>query len=219
MRTVLTTAIIAALLSGCATMGTTTKGHKDSATMAKATETPKMAEAPAFSPEEMKKAMIEAATPLPEHKELAAFTGTWKTTGKMWMDPTKKEPEVFNGKSVVTMEMGGKFLQEKYTGNWQGQAFNGTGVTSYNPLTKEYTSIWFDSASPVMSNMSGSYSKTDKTLTVAGSNYCPMAKSNVKSKMTHRVVSPTEQILESYVLTPDGKEMKAMEIAYKRIGK
>jgi hypothetical protein len=217
MKRILTTAIVASLLTGCATMNTTAPEVKKE--MAKATETAKPQAAPAFSPEEMKKAMMEAATPLPQHKELAVFTGSWKTTGKMWMDPSKQEPEVFTGKSVVTMAMGGKFLQENYAGTWQGQKFNGSGVTSYNPATKEYTSIWYDSASPVMSSMNGSYSSADKTLTVAGTNYCPMSKESFKSRMTHKMINSNEQLMESFIVGPDGKEMKAMEIAYKRIGK
>jgi hypothetical protein len=168
-----------------------------------------------MSPEEMKKAMQKAAMPVQEHAALKDYAGTWNTTAKFWMDPSAK-PEVSKGTSTITLEHGDKFLKESYKGMWNGAPFTGTGFTGFDTVSKEYTSIWMDSASPVISNSTGQFMPGTKTLVLSGSNTCPMSGAKLATKMVNRVVNKNKHVLENYVITPDGKEVKNMEITYDR---
>src|SRR5262245_10886826 len=60
-------------------------------------------------------AMMKAATPGEQHKQLAGFAGSWDLTMKMWMDPSKP-PTESKATSEGKMIMEGRYLEEKVVG-------------------------------------------------------------------------------------------------------
>src|SRR3546814_6076856 len=63
----------------------------------------------------MMAAWQKAATPGPQHAQLAEhFAGTWDTKQTMWMDPSAP-PMVETGKSVDTAVLGGRQIRTQFS--------------------------------------------------------------------------------------------------------
>jgi hypothetical protein len=83
-------------------------------------------------------------TPGTPHKVLASMAGSWITKTKGWMEPDKP-PMESKGTCEQKMLLGGRFLQQEYSGDMMGSPFTGIGVTGYDNHTKKYVSTWMDS--------------------------------------------------------------------------
>jgi hypothetical protein len=178
----------------------------------------KAVEAPGKGPmsEEDMTRMKEYTTPNENHQLLEHLAGNWTTAAKFWMDP-KAEPETSNGTSSAKMIMGGRFLEQNFTGTAMGQPFEGRGLLGYDNLKKEFTSVWFDNMATGIMTGSGKYDDVAKTITSEGSMSCPI------TNETHRWykdvttwIDDDHYKYESYMKDKDGQEFKGMEITYTR---
>ncbi|MCA9278233.1 MAG: DUF1579 family protein [Phycisphaeraceae bacterium] len=83
--------------------------------------------------------------PNEHHKKLEKHVGTWRTEGWFIMDdPTQRIP--INGTSVQTMEMDGRYIFTKFTGDEapDGSVFRGAGVLGYDNVKQMYFGSWLD---------------------------------------------------------------------------
>src|SRR5438477_13178691 len=94
-------------------------------------------EAPKMSPEEQKmmEKYTKAATPGPEHQQMAKMAGKWKLQVTAWMKPGAP-PMKSEGTSEYTPILGGRFLQEEVHGNMGDQPFEGRGLMGFDNVTK-----------------------------------------------------------------------------------
>lgn len=154
------------------------------------------------------------ATPGAPHKLLANMEGTWNTKSKCWMEPDKPAMES-TGTSEQKMLLGGRFLQQEFTGDMMGSPFNGIGFTGYDNHTKKYVSTWMDSMGTGIMFFEGTASADGKTVTQEGSYDDP-----VRGPMTWRAVTKyvddNTMLFEMYSTVKGGKEEKMMEITYTR---
>ena len=168
-----------------------------------------------MSPEEMMKKAMEAATPGESHKRLEALVGNWTTSSKMWMDPTKA-PEVSKGSAKHQLILGKRFLKEEYKGTFAGKPFTGNGLLGYDNVKGKYISLWYDSMSTGVMSGEGDYKAASNEIEMSNRYSCPMTGGEVQSRTVTRFVNKNEFVFEMYSTGPDGKEVKAMEIVYKR---
>ena len=63
---------------------------------------------------------MKAAQPGEPHAKLKAMVGTWTTASKMWMGPG--EPKESKGVLKRKMIMDGRFLREKFDGDFFGRS-------------------------------------------------------------------------------------------------
>ena len=179
----------------------------------------KATEAPAMTEEQkaMQARMQEFTTVNENHKALEALVGSWKTNVKFWMDP-KGAPEESEGTSEGKMIMGGRFLEQTFTGTAMGQPFEGRGIYGYDNLRKEYTVIWLDNMATGIMISAGKYDPTNKTLTEVGSMSCPITN---EAHRWYRAVTTLTDVdhytYETYMKDKDGTEFKAMLITYTRL--
>ena len=209
----LTTLLSISLLSGCAANISTMPKKEAKATDHASSQHMEMAKN--MSPTEMTAAWEKAAEPTQQHNLLKDQVGKWDVVVKIWMDP-KAQPEISKGVSLNSLELNGKFLKESFSGKWMGHPFTGNGFTGYDTVSKEFTSIWMDSSSPIINTMKGQFSPESKSWTFTGNSTCPVSGATMKSKMLNRVVDKNHRVVESYYIRPDGSEVKTMEIAYSR---
>ncbi|MEO8431712.1 MAG: DUF1579 domain-containing protein [Acidobacteriota bacterium] len=161
----------------------------------------------------MMDAMMKAGTPGAEHKMLADMAGTWDAKVRMWMKPGAP-PEESAGTSEATSIMGGRYLEEKFTGTAMGQPFTGQGITGYDNVQKKYVSTWADSMSTGIMTSTG---RADgNKMTMSGQMADPMTgkMSNIKQVMT--MTDNDHHKFEMWAAGPDGKSFKMMEIEYTR---
>ncbi len=167
-----------------------------------------------IDPQQMMELWKQAATPGEPHKLFASLAGAWTTTAKEWMEPGKP-PMESSGTVEMKSVLGGRFLQQEFTGNMMGQPYSGIGTTGYDNLRKKYVSTWMDSMGTGIFFMEGTASPDGKTITLKGGHDEPGG-----GHMTHRaiwkLVDSNTQIFEMYGAHKGEKEMKGMEIIYTR---
>ena len=172
-----------------------------------------------MSPEkqaEMEK-MQALMAPGAAHKPLEAFVGNWNYTSKFWMS-AESQPEETTGVAEHTMIYGGRFLKQDVKGTWMGQPFEGMGLTGYDNIRGQYQTLWVDSMATGMMWVSGQYDAATRTLNQSGANSCPLTgEKNRPGHSEWKVTDNDHNTYTAYLAEPDGKEFKAMEIAYERV--
>ncbi len=203
------------LAGGCLLLGTVAYAVQDSATLGK-----KVADSirsQMQDPAAMEK-WQETMKTGPAHEFLTkAFVGEWDTEMKMWMDP-KAEPMASKGKATVEPLFDGRYIRERFKGDFMGQAFEGEGTTGFDNNKKLFFSSWLDSMSTGMMTMKGSISPDGKTLTFVGEMDEPMSGEMGKAiKSVITIDSADRHRMEMYEILY-GEPFKVMEITYTRAG-
>ena len=173
-------------------------------------------EPPQMTPEQKAEmeAYQKAGTPGEPHKALAATAGTYTIKTKSWSEPGGPAMEE-SGTATRTMTLDGRVLLEEVHSTMMGAPFVGQGMTGYDNVSGKHWSTWNDSMSTgIMVSQGKCDAKNSCTFT--GSWNDPIKKGPVTARMTTRWTSPTTEIFEMYGPGKDGKEMKMMEITYKR---
>lgn len=159
-------------------------------------------------------AWMKASSPGEHHRHLDAMAGEWVYKMKMWMDPSQPASES-SGEQKNYWIIGGRHLAQATTGTFMGMPFEGFGTWGYDNVTKKYVSTWVDSTMTGVMNMEGSCDGAGKSFTMNGSFNDPMG-GPIKSRQVTTVKDGNSFLFEFFMVGPDGKETKSMEIAYTR---
>jgi hypothetical protein len=157
---------------------------------------------------------MEKFQPGKEHEALKKLVGSYDVAVKMWMEPGK-DPQESKATAEFTMEMNGRYLKQTFKGTMMGQAFTGVGYDGYDRVANKYVSTWIDDMSTQMMQMSGSSKDGGKTIEFTGDMICPLNNQPIKTRTVHKTVDDDTFTFEMYQ-TMDGKEVKGMELTYKR---
>lgn len=169
---------------------------------------------PAMDPA-MMEAMMKAGVPGDAHKKLDGMAGTWDTKITMWMMPGMA-PMTSTGTSVHAWTMGGRYLEQRFKGDFMGQPFEGLGYTGYDNVKKQYWGTWMDNMSTAMMTSTGKVSADGKTWEFDATMSDPMTGKDSVQKEKLTIVDADHHTLEMWGPAPDGKMFKMMEIAYSR---
>ena len=169
-------------------------------------------QAPAMDPA-MMEAMMKAGTPGEPHKKLDAFAGSWNAKVTFWMVPGA-DPTTMEGTAESKWLLGGRYLEQRFSGNFMGMPFEGIGYTGYDNVKKQYWSTWMDNMSTAMMMSTGS---ADSNLwSFSGSMPDPMTGKDMRSDSKITITDADHHTMEMWAPGPDGKMFKSMEIAYSR---
>lgn len=168
------------------------------------------APAPAVDP------MMEASSPGGAHKLMEQYVGEWDAVVKLWMDPSA-EPMVSKGKGSNTLIFGGRYLESRFKGDFQGEAFEGIGYMGYDNVQKKFVNFWIDSSSTWFMISTGTADKEGRTWRNAGEVSDPLT-GRMKSYREEAVFEGPDRIVSrAFDKGPDGKEFMSMEITYTRV--
>lgn len=171
---------------------------------------------PQMTPEmrAMMEAFQKAGAPGAEHRKLASLAGTYDLTIKSWHAPGG-EPSTDTGTATRKMILGDRVMVEEVTSQMMGQPFTGHGMHGYDNVTGKHWATWNDSMSTGLMISEGS---CDAKLmcTFTGSYHDPVTKKPQTTRMTTRWTDASTEVFEMYAPGQDGKEMKMMEITYKK---
>ena len=163
----------------------------------------------------MMKAWMEFATPSDGHKRLASLAGTWSTKSRFWVTPGAP-PQENAGAAQIEWVLGGRYLQQTFTGEYMGKPFHGIGYWAYDNIKKKYLSAWMDDLGTSIMQMTGSMDKAGKTLTTTGAIAEVITKKPIKVKEVLTLVDAEHFTDEMWTTGSDGKASKSFEIAYTR---
>lgn len=158
------------------------------------------------------------APPGAEHERLKAFAGTFRAEVKLWMGPG--EPLTMTGTMVNSMDLGGRFLRQEYTGDpapGPFPAFEGRGFWGYNDVVGRFEGLWIDNASTVMQTDTGSVDDAGKTWTMSGKVPDPQSGELITKRSVITLEDDDHHRIEMFFVK-GGQEFKTMEIAYVRNG-
>ena len=160
--------------------------------------------------------MQEYATPNANHEFLNSLAGTWKANVKFWMDP-KSEPIESEGTSEAKMIMGGRFLEQTFSGSAMGQPFEGRGLYGYDNMRKEYIVLWFDNMATGIMRSSAKYNSETKVMAEEGSMSCPITNENHRwYRGATTIIDAEHYTYETFMKNKDGQEFRSMVITYTR---
>ncbi len=145
-----------------------------------------------------------------QHKALAVLAGSWESTIKMWMEPDKP-PTEWKATSESKMIMGGRYLEDKISGEFGGMKFQGQALTAYDTLKKKYTYAWIDNLGTAISTATGTYDPDKQTYTYLGEETDPASGKTFKTKMVTHVIDKDKYEVDMYATKGD-KEVKMMHI-------
>lgn len=213
-RTLLVTCALLAFAAGPALANSHMEKSKPAAAKTEAKADAKAADAkkaePAMDPQMAE--MIKNGTPNESHAKLKGMEGKWKAVVKTWFAPG--EPQTSEGVSENSLILGGRYLQQRYTGTMMGQPFNGYGLTGFDVKKGVYTTFWVDDMSTAVMAATASMDESGKTMTSTytadGPDGKPMEYKNVT-----QIVDPNTHVFTMYGVM-GGKDMKQMEITYTR---
>lgn len=159
-------------------------------------------------------AMMEAATPGPEHEMLKQFEGSWRARAVMWFGP---EPTTSEGTMTNTLVLDGRFLRHDYKADMMGQPFQGLGYWGYDKGRKEWVGTWMDTwGTGIMISGRGTYDAAGKAWTMHATYFNPETGEEEKQKEVVKVIDPDTHVMQMFMVGPGGEEQKVMEITYTR---
>ena len=154
-------------------------------------------------------AMSKYGVPTDEHSLLAERVGNWKYTLEMPNMPPS------SGEASYTMEMGGRYLIGKYKGDFEGEIFEGLGISSYDRFQNKYVSIWIDNMSTAILSTKGT--ADGSTISYRGNMPDMFTGETKKTKSIERMIDDDHWEMEMFKPDQDGKMMSSMKITYERI--
>jgi uncharacterized protein DUF1579 len=170
--------------------------------------------APAMDEKAMMEAWMKVATPSEAHKWLEPVVGTWDAKITMWMAPGAP-PQESTGKSENKWVLGGRFVEQRYEGNFMGQPFSGVGYTGYDNYKKKYVGTWMDTMGTMIMVSQGDAAGKTLSMNSTIDDILTGKATTVKSEI--KIMAPDQHVMEMW--GPDqatGKQFKTMEIQYTR---
>ena len=149
------------------------------------------------------------AIPGAPHKSLAGMVGSWNTKSKHSMDPDQP-PMESTGTCEQKMILGGRYLQQEWTGDMMGSTFTGINLMGYDNHTKKYVSIWIDSMSTGIYYFEGTASRDGKIITQECRYDDPIKGPMIWRSIT-KFVDDDTVMYEMYGIDEKGKEEKMGE--------
>lgn len=156
----------------------------------------------------------KVGTPGEPHKLFTALEGTWTTKTRSWMEPGKP-PVESTGSCEQKVLLGGRYLQQEYTGDVMGETFKGINIIGYDNHIKKYVSVWLDSMSTGIYFFEGTASKDGRTITQE-SRYDDPVKGPTLWRSVTRIKDDNTLEYVMYLTPKRGKEEKMMEMTVTR---
>ena len=159
---------------------------------------------------------IKRGSPGEHHAALEPFAGRFTTTSRMWMNPGEA-PQESVGTAEHSWVLGSRFLKMDVRGDMGGQQFEGLGYLGYDNVRGEYTSAWLDNMNTGITRGSGNYDRASKTYKESGAFSCSMTgEKDMRFRAEWKVIDRDTLLYTMYSLAPDGREVKSVEVTYKR---
>jgi len=169
------------------------------------------------SPDPAMAAWVKFMTPGPEHAELARMAGMWDVDTTAWMAPGAP-PTRSTMTARFEMLLGGRFLKETITGDFDGMPFEGVGIVGFDNGTRQHVMTWYDTMGTGIMQGTGTMSADGKVCTWKATGTNPMTGQPAPMRMEKTMVDANTFMFNMFAPGPDGKEFKNMAMTYTRRG-
>lgn len=164
--------------------------------------------------EKLMAAWQAAMTPGEGHRRLEPMAGTWRATTTFLMAPGA-EPHVSEGTSEHRFILGGRYLEQVYSGSSMGMPFEGRGFTGYDNVKKRYVGTWMDTFGTGLMTSVGTGRPTAARMTFVAEAFEPSGKRIVFDAIL-RIRNRDHHSYEMWTKAPNGKRYRNMLVEYVR---
>ncbi len=165
--------------------------------------------------DEMMQKWMQYITPDEHHKKLDAFAGTWETVPSVMTEPGK-DPVTSKGTAEFKWMLGGRYMQQDFSGSMMGMPMNGIGFNGYDKNQKTYFMIWMDNMSTAYMVGNGQFDQSGKTLNLYAKMDDPTTGDyNKNERLVLHWVDDNQFTFTIYDLS-GGEDFKVLEMTYTR---
>ena len=161
--------------------------------------------------EEIEGEAEEVQGPGDPQSHLAATVGEWNMAIRVWTHP-EGEPVETSGSATSHWILGENFVQTRLAGEVLGSPFEGLRIEGYDAVAERFVSTWRDSRGTYTLVFRGQCDATCGIRTMSADFIDPASKTELRIKSVTTLLSADSYKYESYIVTPDGTELKNMEL-------
>jgi Protein of unknown function (DUF1579) len=161
--------------------------------------------------------MVKYGTPAKGHEFLKKYAGDWDVAISTWQVPGGPA-QMSKGMMQNQLIFDGRYVKCDFEGAMEGMPFKGLEVIGYDLFKNKYTTFWIDSMSTTFLTTSGTLDMSGNVLTETGTSPDPMSdgKTMQKFKNITTFMADGKYKFEMFMVMPDGKELKGMELVCTR---
>ncbi|MCB9358191.1 MAG: DUF1579 family protein [Calditrichaeota bacterium] len=160
--------------------------------------------------EQMMENWMKNATPGPQHERLAKESGEYTVA----MNEGGKD---MKGEVKLEMILGGRVQLQRFTMDYNGMPFEGSGMMGYDNFTKRYWFTWNDNMSTGLYALYGKEEDGGRKIIFEGEMDSPgMNKCNVPTRHMYTYLNDNEFMYQAWIYPGTPQEKKTMEMHYKR---
>ena len=163
--------------------------------------------------QKMMEQMMKYGTPGKSHEFLKMYVGAWDVDITTWQAPGAP-PMMSKGSMDNEVIFDGRYVKCDFRGEMSGMKFGGLEVIGYDLFKNMYTTFWIDSWSTSFVVTTGTLDGTGKILTETGlfPDMMTDGKTMQKVKNVTTFLADGKYRFEMFMVDPDGKETKGMEL-------
>ena len=162
----------------------------------------------------MMAAWEKASVVTEHHKALEPFVGTFDAEMTMWMAPGMP-PTVSTGTMHNNWILGGRFVEQSYQSELEGQPFHGRGLWGFDVAANQHNGLWIDNMSTGLNVSLGPVSEDGKTWRAKMTSTDPMTGEPRLSEHVTILESHDRHRFEMFEMH-GGERVRTMEIVYTR---
>jgi hypothetical protein len=159
--------------------------------------------------------LADLTIPGEPHELLAGTVGDWELTIRIWTAPDT-EPVESSGTASGRWILGERFVETAYAGTVMDREFEALKIEGYEKASSEYVTTWRDNLGTYTMIFRGRCDTTCLTRTMTADFLDPVSATKLKIKGVTTLTEDEGYTYESFVVTPDGKEFKNMELVAER---
>jgi len=160
---------------------------------------------------QMMEMMKKYGMPGKNHELLKNYVGDWDIEAKSWSKPGG-QPMTSKATQKSQLIFDGRFVKCQFEGTMMGHKFLGLEIIGYDLYQNKYITFWIDSMSTNFFLTTGTLDTSGKVLTDTGNWPDPMSGGMTKVKNVTTFTQDGKYKFEMYMIMPDGKEFKSMEL-------
>lgn len=168
--------------------------------------------------ERIRREMMAAMAPGPEHDRLAGWAGDWNLEVRMWMSPGA-DPVTTTGTAQNRMILGGRFLESRSQAGTGDMGIESLVLLGFDRRHGQYTLVGFDTWGTYYVTAAGR-PDGDGRVVMDGVNDDPISGVRETYQMILRPVDDDtfvhEVVFTDAAHTSDGEPFKLLEITYRR---